>query len=312
MTTPGQYCFKRYLAAKKSVDDRALNPQVRQHLQQALADFPPGDALRILEVGAGIGTMVERLLDWGWLNRGAYTGIDIQPENLLEARHRLLRYAARQGYEVSGKESRRFVLERGPRRLEVALEAADLFYFLARERRRRAWDLLIAHAFLDLVDLGTTLPGLFALLRPGGLLYFTLNFDGATILQPPIDQEFDGLVAELYHQTMDRRQVAGKPAGSSQTGRLLQSYLERAPGVQLLAAGRSDWLVAPDLGGYPADEAYFLHFIIHTIHQALKEDPQLDGPRLDGWIAARHRQIEEGELTYIARQWDFLGRVETD
>jgi SAM-dependent MidA family methyltransferase len=51
------YNFSRYLAAKKTVDDRALNKDVWQRLRQAMPDQPD-----ILEIGAGIGTMVERLV----------------------------------------------------------------------------------------------------------------------------------------------------------------------------------------------------------------------------------------------------------
>ena len=54
--------FPRYLATKKTVDDRALNAQVWQAMAQAAA--PLAD-LHVLEVGAGIGTMVER-----WQERG--------------------------------------------------------------------------------------------------------------------------------------------------------------------------------------------------------------------------------------------------
>ena len=44
--------------------------------------------------------------------------------------------------------------------------------------------------------------------------------------------------------------------------------------------------------GYPGDEAYFLHFIVHTVHEALKSNPALDSSRLGEWVAQRHRQIE--------------------
>ena len=62
LSIPITYSLMRYLAAKKSVDDRALNGQVWQHLVAALPRATPQLPLRILEVGAGIGSMVERLL----------------------------------------------------------------------------------------------------------------------------------------------------------------------------------------------------------------------------------------------------------
>ena len=46
--------FTRYLASKRTVDDRALNRQVWQTLADAVvAELPPDRPLRVLEVGAG-------------------------------------------------------------------------------------------------------------------------------------------------------------------------------------------------------------------------------------------------------------------
>ena len=76
MSIPITYSLLRYLAAKKSVDDRALNWQVWQHLVAALPRATPQQPLRILEVGAGIGSMVERLLAGDVLTHATYTAID--------------------------------------------------------------------------------------------------------------------------------------------------------------------------------------------------------------------------------------------
>ena len=76
MSGPAAPDFIRYLAAKKGLDDRSLNRHVWDTLAQTLRDRPESAPLRVLEVGCGIGTMVERLLDRGLLTRAAYTGID--------------------------------------------------------------------------------------------------------------------------------------------------------------------------------------------------------------------------------------------
>jgi hypothetical protein len=72
-------------------------------------------------------------------------------------------------------------------------------------------------------------------------------------------------------------------------------------------------VVHPVAGAYPADEAYFLHFIVHTMHGALHDDPAIaDAPGIEAfarWIAARHAQIDRGELIYIAHQLDFMGHI---
>ena len=94
MSGPAAPDFIRYLAAKKGLDDRSLNRQVWDTLAQALRDRPDSAPLRVLEVGCGIGTMVERLLDRGLLTRAAYTGIDVDPGCIRAAAQRLQDYAA--------------------------------------------------------------------------------------------------------------------------------------------------------------------------------------------------------------------------
>ena len=58
--------YARYLAAKTTVDDRALNRHVLAELRRLM----PVGAPQVLEVGAGLGTMVARLMDWGVVGTG--------------------------------------------------------------------------------------------------------------------------------------------------------------------------------------------------------------------------------------------------
>lgn len=287
------YTFSHYLAAKKSVDDRALNQPVWAHLQDLVRTRrtltpPPFTAL---EIGAGIGTMVERMLAWRLFPDPPapvlYTAIDAQADNIAAARRRLTA---------------------PPPWLTLDWRAVDLFAFAAEPPAQAAYDLLIAHAFLDLVDIPRTLPLLKQLLKPGGIFYFTINFDGATELEPEIGATFDQRVEQLYHRTMDERSVDGAPSGDSRSGRHLFGHLRQA-GFGVQAAGSSDWVVFAADGVYPADEAYFLHFIVHTMDGALHNHPALDGEQFAAWIAQRHSQIDRGELVYIAHQLDFCGVV---
>jgi SAM-dependent methyltransferase len=287
-----------------------LNARVWDALIQSLPVDPGGEPLHVLEIGAGIGTMLERALSWGLLTQADYTGIDRDPANIAHAYERLPRWGEEQGYRVTSlPDGWRF--ERGVQNVTARFYQADLFDFMERERREgsscKGWDLLIAHAFLDLVDVPAILPDLLELLTPVGHFYFTLNFDGATLLEPPIDLLFDDRIQLLYHQTMDSRISDGRPSGDSRTGRRLFAQL-KANGAEILAAGGSDWLVFPGPDGYLMDEAYFLHFIIHTLYQALRSHPGLDPAHFERWIARRHEQIERGELVYIAHQLDFAGK----
>jgi len=301
-----EYSFIRYLSAKKSVDDRALNRYVWKSLAQALPQSRKDEPLRVLEIGAGIGTMLERAIAWDLLEHAHYTAIDAQSQNIKFAHINLDKWAAKRNFNVK-KTEHGLVLANQTRVVTIDLEAIDLFAFIERERSRGTWDLLMAHAFLDLIDLPSALLDILGLLIDHGLFYFTINFDGVTSLEPLIDPALDELILALYHRTMDERLTDGKPSGDSHTGRHLFTQLKIA-GAQILEAGSSDWVVFPGAQGYPQDEAYFLHFIVHTIHQALENHPELEPARFNAWVAERHAQIERQELVYITHQLDFVGR----
>jgi hypothetical protein len=287
------YPYSAYLAAKRSVDDRALNRHVLGELRRLL---PPGP-VRILEVGAGLGTMVARLLDRQVISAGEYTLLDVDRRLLLDSRAWLCDWAAARGLRTE-------LVPDGLRigDLHVRMVEAEVAGYLA-EGNGEPVDLLIANAFLDLVDVPAVLPGLLALLIPGGLYWFPINFDGESVFQP--DHPADDAVLELYHRSMDGRVRHGRPAGECRTGRHLFGHL-RAAGAPALASGSSDWVVhaGPDRT-YPEDEAVFLDCILQTIEDELTNR---DCPGLADWLTARRRQLDRGELVYIAHQLDFVGR----
>ncbi|MEX1018763.1 MAG: hypothetical protein WDZ49_03850, partial [Litorilinea sp.] len=166
---------------------------------------------------------------------------------------------------------------------------------------------LIAHAFLDLVECRPLLSSLHPILDPAARLYCTINFDGLTVFEPPIDPELDRTIEQLYHATMDTRTVGGRPAGHSQTGRRLFHDL-RATGYTVLDMGSSDWTVFPQPDGYANEDAAFLHHILDFVAGALTGHTALAPLALQSWITARRNQIKTGELFYMAHQLDYLAR----
>jgi SAM-dependent methyltransferase len=292
--------YARYLAAKTSVDDRALNRHVLAELRRLM----PAGAPRVLEVGAGLGTMVARLMDWGVVGTGEYILLDADRPLLDDSRRWLRDWAAARGLRSD-------LLPDGLQvgDLRVRLEHAELGRYLEAAPRAQGVpaDVLIANAVLDLVDVPAILPGLLRLLVPGGVYWFTINYDGESIFAP--GHPHDDQVLQAYHRDMDERVRYGRPAGDSRTGRRLFHNL-RAAGAPALAAGSSDWVVSagPD-GNYPDDEAYFLRSILSTIQDALRSRPDRVEPAdLADWLAMRGRQLAAGELVYIAHQLDFVGR----
>ena len=289
--------YARYLAAKTTVDDRALNRHVLAELRRLM----PTGAPRVLEVGAGLGTMVTRLVDWGAIVDGEYTLLDADRELLDRSRRWLWDWAASRGLPSD-------VLPDGLRvgGLRVRLVHAELGSYLEAAHEARA-DVLIANAFLDLVDVPAVLPGLLRQLVPGGVYWFTINYDGESVFVP--GHPHDDRVMQAYHRDMDERLRYGRPAGESRTGRRLFQHLRDA-GAPAQAAGSSDWVVSADRDGdYPGDEAYFLRSILDTIRHALRDrQDQVEPADLADWLAERGRQLASGELVYIAHQLDFVGR----
>jgi SAM-dependent methyltransferase len=287
--------FSRYLLSKQTVDDRALN----RHVYETLLSRVPAESIDVIEVGAGIGTMAARLLRWGLLTKAYYRVVDSMQENIDFAQTWLPQWAAENSYRVESLPDGTLRLVNDKADVTVSFVCADVFDFIHASPPKS--DLLIAHAFLDLLPMPESLPKLLSLLKPDGLAWLTLNFDGVTTLEPVINAAVDAKIEQLYHQTMDER----PSGGDSRTGRHLFRHL-RETGADVLAAGASDWVVYPENGQYPADEAYFLHFILHFFEQSLAGRPELDSDAFAAWLKERRSQVDRGELVYIAHQMDFL------
>jgi predicted O-methyltransferase YrrM len=268
----------RYLEAKRTVDDRALDRRVRDRL---LAELP--DAPRIVEAGAGTGATVARLVDWG-ITAGTYRGIDRDPGVLEVARER--RAADLDGEPIPSG----FRVDD----LSVTFAAGDALERLGDGRA----DLVVAQAFLDLVPIPDAMDAFRRALAPGGLVYAPITFDGGTVFQP--DHPADEAITAAYHDHVD-----AAPGRDARAGRHLLDRCRTRDG-DLLAAGASDWIVHPrDGGGYPADERYFLATILSFVAEAVRGT--VDGA--EAWLETRRRQLAEGTLTYVAHGYDVLYRV---
>ncbi|MDS0295958.1 class I SAM-dependent methyltransferase [Halogeometricum luteum] len=310
--------FRRYLAAKESVDDRAFAPGVRRLVRSDLAGRP--DGLRLLDAGTGTGSFLRRLLAWDVPDL-AYVAVDADGVNLDLARERVAATAPAAGYAVDSIDSEGdgdgdheadfdFAVPgetvgslslRGENAIDVrfvrgdALDAADA----------GGWDFVVAQAFVDLLDpagVDRLLDGL----APGGRFYFPITFDGGTAFAPPHDA--DDAVLSAYHATMDGGDRLG-----SRAGRVLERRLD-ARGIDYVAAD-ADWSVRPVDGGdgpagrrdYPADEAYFLRVLVDTVADAV--GVRVDEGRRRRWHRARRRELDARRLSYTARNRDVTGVV---
>lgn len=305
VTEPNIYSYPRYLSAKKTVDARALNQRVWFCFLDRLTDDLNGP-LRILEVGGGVGATVERLVDAlesRPVDQLQYTFVDAHAGNVETAKEDLKSWAEARGYQVSGGAGQTW----SSRALEVTIQfvTQDLFEY-ASIYEGASFNAVIAQAILDIVNQTRAERTLRPLLQKGGLWYLPIHFDGVTAFQPGMT--LDSQVEQLYHASMRQDSEEGGGHGGVHCGRrLLNDFLQSD--ASLLEAGASDWIVHPRDEEYLADEAYFLHHMLHFIETELRDHPSLDDGAFSGWLEERRRQINDGVLLYIAHQLDVLAQA---
>jgi SAM-dependent methyltransferase len=298
--------FIEYLKLKKTLDDRSLNRNVWETLVSAMPKAERERPWRVLEIGAGIGTMIQRLIEWDFLHFASYLALDASSAFLAEARHRLSDWAIQNGFDFHTDESG-LLINDAFHEIKIQFVAQEVDEWLAAINPCPKTDLVIAHAFLDLINLETTLPLILSCLRKGGLFYFTINFDGLTVIEPPVNEPLDELILSLYHRTMEERVVEGRPTAGAYCGRRLLCALQKA-GSSLLRAGASDWVIHPVEGNYLPGEDRFLRFLLQMVEESLRERSEIEPDQLQEWLKHRLQQIEQGELSLIVHQLDFVGR----
>ncbi len=304
MTDP----FVRYLRAKVSIDDAAINRGVFMAAKAAVAPGTPGEPTRVLDLGAGTCSMLVRAVEWGLLRHAHYVAVDADASVLAAAKAQLADWARSRGAECATTETEELAIHGDGLEVTVRLVHASLDGF---ESSPRGFDLLIANAFFDLVDVDRALERIKPWLARGARFWLTVNFDGETIFEPEFEPvEVEQRLLDVYHRSMDERRLSGEAAGHSRTGRRLFSQLHRA-GARVEAAGASDWVLFPRQARYAGEEKSFIHHIMDTIALELGRHADVEPGELSVWLDARRAQIEAGELVYIAHQLDFFGSFGT-
>lgn len=298
---PDAFSKVRYLRAKESADDRALHRPTLDRVREAATT---GDSLHVFEAGPGAGATLRRLLRWDLPADVTYRGVDADGAMVDAVRDRLSDIAREAGYDlVRGDPAR---LTDGERTVEVTVETGD-----ALDRAAGAdADLLVAAAFLDLFDADAALSALLDGVAPGGLAYLPITFDGETAFVPTGPEE--DRVLDAYHATMD---APSRPGGRRSGRALLAAVRESA--ATLVAAGGSDWLVAPP---YPGDEAYLCHHLVRLVERAVtrvESDGEPAAARVPEsvareWARDRHAAVARDDLTLLTHQIDALVRAPGD
>jgi hypothetical protein len=283
--------YVKYLDVKKSIDDRSLNEVVWGHFSNWLLSRNKQDStLRVLEIGAGIGTMIERLLEASLLQKCHY--IVLEPETMFKeaALSRFKGWANKYGctfkinseglWHISNNELDIFI-----EWIEADANKIDQLF------GDKSFDLLLSHAVIDLLPVPTIMSIILDKLKARGACYFSLNFSGNTEFYPAHDS--DHKISELYHLDMDSRfpNLDWQP---SLTGIALPIWLKKY-GCEQVVDGESNW----ELG---EGDSLFIKNILDTIKKALA-----GFPGLETWLSSRYKELDQEILAISISNRDCFG-----
>jgi SAM-dependent methyltransferase len=290
--------FADFLAAKYPLDERSLNPSVAVAWVRGLQHMP---VLDCLDVGAGTGATVRRMLEWRTSRPWRLTLLECDHDLIENARTAALQRLTERGYRPAWHGER---LESRDGRFVVRFVAGQLESYRPQGR----FDAIVAHAVMDLLPLGSALERFARWLRPEGYLYATVNYDGATELAPAYrDAMLESELAACYDASMEARKRGGESTGGAHCGERLQALLPRY-GFDTVCAGRSDWHIRPIEGRYPDQDEACLAVLIGLIAKEANAADRFDAGAVARWRDDRMRRIETRQLELRVRNRDVLAR----
>jgi SAM-dependent methyltransferase len=293
--------FAGYLKAKFALDERSLNREVRGAFLDALHSLPQ---IQCLDVGAGTCATLQRLLNSGLTTPLSLTALDRDPALLDIARQEAEGWLRALGLDPRIEAGA--IRTQGERLTAIRFAVGELKGY----RPDRLYNVITAHAFLDIAPLPEALRLFAAWLQPGGYLYASLNYDGDTALLPVYeDADFEARLLGHYNHTMERRRVDGRATGGAYCGRRLHGLLPEY-GFDILAYGSSDWNIAPFLGEYRDSDAVCLNALLEMIRAEGQSSGLFHQDQLERWREDRLQLLRRRRLGLIIHQLDLLGRYD--
>ncbi|MGX2038735.1 class I SAM-dependent methyltransferase [Methylocaldum sp. MU1018] len=293
--------FHDYLEAKFALDQRSLNREVETEFARWLANQP---RLACLDLGAGTGASVQRLLNLATDADLHITAVDRDRALLSIARDKMSGLLGNGGWRVSA-EPAGIRARRNGREVSIDFVCGDLQHF-APDRTSGSYDAVIAHAVMDLLPLTTMTERIARWLRPKGIFYSTVNYDGETALFPVYaDEELENRILAVYDASMEARRVWDENSGGAYSGRRLHRILGEI-GFEPIAFGSSDWNIAPLRRRYRDRDAVCLAALLDMIRDEAARSRQFPKDSLDRWQRERRARLAAGELGLIIHQIDLL------
>lgn len=283
--------YVQYLDVKKSIDDRSLNQAVWEHFSSwLLSKGDQGSRLKVLEIGAGIGTMIERLLEASLFNQCHYIALEPEFRFKEAALSRFKSWASKHSCSFQINSAGLWVISNSEFEVQIEWIDADantINQLFSDEN----FDLILSHAVIDLLPVPEIMPIILEKLKTQGAFYFSLNFSGNTNFYPAYEQ--DDEISRLYHADMDSRfpHLDWQP---SLTGKELPVWLKNY-GCKQVVGGVSNW----ELG---KGDGLFIKNILDTIKKALAGTPGLDT-----WLSKRYKELDQENIGISISNRDCFG-----
>ncbi len=310
--------YVRYLEAKQTVDDRALDKECMEQFRCTLRRVPKGSTIRIIELGAGTGTMLRRFVsrfDDFFGNPIEYTMVDIKGDALTVARRLLLdptkKLITIQGNDASISAHHSALHGDIPDLqlpgLHVRFVCANAYDFL--DDNVDKLDAVVAASFLDLVSLDGIMYRIKKALNPASQarsFYFPLTFNGVTEFSTARN---DSPILKAFHSSMGDGYAGGKNMRRAFTGSFVEAAVKQFDGKVVMTKD-SIWNVTPERNMYEHDEAYFLRCILQFVGSTSEKELSRHGVSSDDmekFMSSSMSSLDEKTLSYKAHNVDIVG-----
>ena len=308
--------FPAYLEAKYQLDSTSLNSKVYAQFQDHLR---PIQGSRILDLGTGTGAMLRRIIELSPAGKVELIGLDQEERNLAIGLERIEETLKREGFAIAELRRSGEVKSIRGRKNRIDARVDLLRGDITDSNTARAlgsFDVVTAHAFMDLMPLKRIVAIIRSLLNAGGVFYSTLNYDGLTVLLPEYTRTtIERRLLRTYDRSMENRRARGLKTGGARSGTRLYRALVNG-GFSVIGLGSSDWNVVPPAGGYSDEDKHFLAAIISMIEgearraiaQNNERNTVVDPTSLSEWLADRLDAVENSRLSMIVHQIDLLAK----
>lgn len=281
--------YPRYLKALEPVSARAQSDMLYEQFLDALGAHQAvaGRPIRILEIGAGRGTQMQRICA-----DAKERGIPFQYE-ALEPNDANRAVVSRVASAYSAEGSAITVHPNAFRSFAASLSA-------------RQYDAVVARSVLDLMPLPNALSCLHDITHDSWMLYAPLTFGMVTHLAPGLPSQLSDAehkITNIYHNSILEKTSLEK--GDLVSHKIATWGNEQGASVAMKA---SDWVINPSEEQYKNDEAYALASILGFMYDEAERAGTVGHKRLDAWWNARTRMLRRKRLIYTANQFDLLIR----